>query len=40
MEDFTGQGVGTEKNRGAVDISGKKSIPRFSRSGKFPLLDR
>jgi len=27
MEDFTGQGVGTEKNRGAVDISGKSEFP-------------
>ena len=39
-EDSTGQGMGTEQNREAVDIFGKKWIPCFSRNGKFPLFER
>ena len=33
-------GVMAKKNRGAVDIFGKKLIHRFSRNGKFLLAER
>jgi len=33
-------GARIEINRGAVDIFGKKLNPRFSRDGKFPLVER
>ena len=39
-EDLTGWGMRIEINRGAVDIFGIKWIPRFSRNGEFPLVER
>ena len=38
-EDLTEKGVEISKNRGAVDIFGKKWIPRSFRNGQSPLVE-